>query len=123
MKHLKSEFDKLSFREFLAFSIAVCLMLSAIVCIFLSMFIEPKGEIHESVLIYYSISAASASSFLGMAMYFNGKIDSYQSKISEFIQSLNPIIPDETRRPDIRHPQANQVSPAPGVHIERPAGG
>ena len=97
MKHLKSEFDKLSFREFLTFMLAVVLEVSSIVCIFLSLFIDPRGEIHESVLIYYSITSASAASLLGISMYVTGRLDSMKSQVSDLFNIIN-----EKKHQDIR---------------------
>ena len=119
MKHLKSEFDKLTFREFIAFCIAICLMVSAIICIFLSMYIEPKGEIHESVLIYYSLSAASAAGLLGISLAVQGGIKEIRTQLPGMIKAII----DETLSRHQPDPEASSDQPAPGVHIERPAGG
>lgn len=118
MKHLKSEFDKLTFREFIAFCIAICLMVSAIICIFLSMYIEPKGEIHESVLIYYSLSAASAAGLLGISLAMQGGIKDIRSQLPEMIKAIiNETL--SRHQPD---PEAPLTAPDSGLHIQRPAG-
>ena len=50
MKHLKQEFDKLSFKEVMVYSIGLLTLIAAFVMLFMGMLIPPEGEIHDSVL-------------------------------------------------------------------------
>ncbi len=55
MKHLKEEFDKLTFKETLVYSLALLSITAGFVMIFLNIYIPPVGEIHESVLTAFGI--------------------------------------------------------------------
>ena len=50
MRHLKQEFDKLTFKEVIIYILAVITMLAGLTLLFMGMFIPPEGEIHGSVL-------------------------------------------------------------------------
>ena len=77
MRHLKEEFDKLSMKDFLTFLVAIGCQIAAVVAIFLSLYIEPEGEIHSSVLAYFGISSGFCGSLLGLSIR-------YKSQLAEF---------------------------------------
>lgn len=86
MKHLKSEFDKLSFKEFFLFVLCTALITSAVVAIFLSLYIPPEGEIHPSVLTYFGIASAFAAGLIGIDIAHNVKLDKFKEEIRDFIK-------------------------------------
>lgn len=43
MKHLKQEFDKLSFKEIIVYSLAVVTLVAGVVLLFLGMYIPPDS--------------------------------------------------------------------------------
>ncbi|MCM1522792.1 MAG: hypothetical protein NC039_09105 [Muribaculaceae bacterium] len=90
MKHLKQEFDKLTIRELLTYFIAMLLMASAIVAVFLGMYIPPEGEVHDSILVYYGISSASASSLLGISMHYQNKLEDFKAQVRDWLTANLP---------------------------------
>lgn len=58
MKHLKQEFDTLTMKEIITYTLAVSCMIAAIVAIFLGLYLPPRGEVHPSLLTYFGISSA-----------------------------------------------------------------
>ena len=92
MKHLKQEFDKLTFKELLTYAIALVCMLAAIVAIFLGLYLPPRGEVHASVLTYFGISSAFCGSLLGITMHFSNELNRFKTQTLEHIdrQNLSP---------------------------------
>ena len=86
MKHLKKEFDSLTMKEFVTYSLAVGCMLAATVAIFLSLFIPPKGEVHSSILTYFGISSAFCGSLLGISAHYNSELTKFKNQIQESIK-------------------------------------
>lgn len=74
MKHLKQEFDKLTFKEALVFAIAALSLIAAFVLLFLGMLIPPKGEIHDSVLTGFGIVLLFVGSLLGVSMHYSNEL-------------------------------------------------
>ena len=89
MRHLKQEFDKLTFKELLIYLIAICCMISAIVAIFLGMFLPPKGEVHASVITYFGISSAFCASLLGISVHYSNELTRFKSSINEQISKIS----------------------------------
>lgn len=58
MRHLKQEFDKLTFKDTLAYLMAIISLAAAIVLLFMGLMIDPEGEIHPSVLYATALRAA-----------------------------------------------------------------
>jgi len=87
MKHLKQEFDRLTFKELITYSLSVVCMVAAIVAIFLAMYIEPQGEIHASVLTYFGISSAFCGSLLGISAHYSSELNKFKSAV---INSMPP---------------------------------
>ena len=81
MKHLKQEFDKLSFKDVVTYFLAVGCLAAAIVAIFLSLYIEPEGEVHTSVLTYFGISSAFCGSLLGITMHYSNELTKFKASI------------------------------------------
>lgn len=95
MRHLKAEFDKLTFKELLTYAIALLCMVAAVVAIFLGLYLPPRGEVHASVLTYFGISAAFVGSLLGITMHFNNELARFKS---ETLASLGTV-PDSNAQP------------------------
>lgn len=81
MRHLKQEFDKLSIKEVITYALAIGCMAAAIVAIFLGMYIEPRGEVHPSVLTYFGISSAFCGSLLGISAHYNNELTKFKAEI------------------------------------------
>lgn len=97
MKHLKQEFDKLSFKEVLVYSLAIVTQIAAFVMLFLGIFIPPEGEIHASVLTAFGTSLLFVGSLLGVTMHFANETTKFKEKAIEIIRSNTPseILKDE----------------------------
>lgn len=85
MRHLKSEFDKLSFKDFVVYLLALACMAAAIVAIFLSLYIPPQGEVHASILTYFGISSAFCGSLLGISAHYSSELSKFKSEIKSEI--------------------------------------
>lgn len=88
MKHLKSEFDKLTFREFLAYSLAIFSMGAAVICIFFALFLPPKGEIHASVLTYFGLTCGFVGALLGISIHYSNELNKFKAAINEHLAEL-----------------------------------
>lgn len=86
MKHLKSEFDKLSFKETLVYSLAIITMIASFVLLFMGMFIPPEGEIHDSVLTAYGITLLFVASLLGVSMHYSNELTKFKDKAFTIIK-------------------------------------
>ena len=89
MKHLKSEFDKLTFKEVLIYIIAIICMVAAIVSVFIGMFLPPTGEIHASVLTYFGMSCGFVGTILGISIHFSNKLNEFQEQVKEMLAKMN----------------------------------
>ncbi len=81
MRHLKEEFDKLTFKDMLAFTMAVLSLIGGFVLLFLGLFIAPEGEIHDSVLMAFG----SILIFVGMLMGYSMKMDADFAKFKSAV--------------------------------------
>ena len=89
MKHLKQEFDKLTFKETIVYSLAVCTNAAAFVLLFMGLLIPPEGEIHESVLTAFGISLLFVGSLLGISMHYGNELTRLKNMITAFIGDGN----------------------------------
>lgn len=87
MKHLKQEFDKLSFKDTLMYSIAILSITTAFVLLFCGMFTAPEGEIHDSVLTAFGIVLLFVGTILGLDLRYASKTDVLQQMIRDFVKS------------------------------------
>lgn len=85
MKHLKQEFDKLSFKEALIFALALVAVVAGFSLLFISLYIPPEGEIHESVLTAFGIMLLFAGSLLGVSMHYANEAAKFKQSITEFV--------------------------------------
>lgn len=83
MKHLKDEFNKLTFKDMLMYALAVITMIAGLVLLFLGMYIPPEGQIHESVLTAFGIICVFAASLLGISMHYANELSRFKTSIGE----------------------------------------
>lgn len=88
MRHLKEEFDKLSLKEVIIYSLAVVSMVAGLVLLFLSLFIEPEGEIHQSVIVSFGLILTFVSALLGISMHYSNELDKFKSAITDKISEI-----------------------------------
>lgn len=81
MRHLKQEFDKLSFKETLTYIIAIVSLIAAYVLLFLAMYIDPEGEVHNSIITALAIILLFVGALLGVSMHFENELKSFKSSI------------------------------------------
>lgn len=85
MRHLKEEFDKLTFKEALAYGLAIASTLAGFVMLFIGMYIPPEGQIHESVLTAFGIILVFAGSLLGISMHYENEAKKFKENISKYV--------------------------------------
>lgn len=85
MKHLKQEFDKLTFKETTTFFIAIISLIAGFVLAFCGMFIPPEGEIHESVIASFGTILLFVGSLLGIEMRYADKTRELKKFISDYL--------------------------------------
>lgn len=88
MKHLKSEFDKLTFKEVLVYSMAIVAMVAGLTMLFLGMYIPPEGQIHESVLTAFGIICVFSASLLGISIHYANELDKFKDSVNERMAML-----------------------------------
>lgn len=108
MKHLKQEFDKLTLKELLILAIAVICQTAGIICIFLSMFIEPRGEIHNSVLMYYGLTSSFCGALLGISQHYQVQLEKFKASVINSIIPPPPSKIDPATDPESLSPQTQQ---------------
>ncbi len=81
MKHLKQEFDRLPLKDLIMYLLAICCMIAAVVAIFLGIYIDPRGEVHSSILTYFGISSAFCGSLLGITSHYSSELTKFKSEI------------------------------------------
>lgn len=97
MKHLKTEFDKLTFKEFLTYMLAILCIITGTVAVYLSLYIPPVGEVHNSVLTYFGICSTFSGMLLGISMHYNTELNRFKSKVTDMLRT-NAAPPDIIRR-------------------------
>ena len=107
MKHLKQEFDSLTFKDIVVFFIALFGQIAATVLVFLGMYLEPRGEIHASVLTYYGMASGFTSALLGISYYYNQELRSFKNHINSLLYGKSP-------KDDPAHPHVGSRSPSVG---------
>lgn len=99
MKHLKEEFDRLTFKEVLMYCITIMVLIAAFTLLFCGLFIPPEGEIHNSVLTAFGIVLLFAAAMLGVDMHYTNQTENFKKHILEVIQQLNKKEPAEEQTP------------------------
>ncbi|MCM1333196.1 MAG: hypothetical protein NC248_11380 [Bacteroides sp.] len=88
MKHLKEEFDKLTFKEVLVYSLAIATMTAGMVMLFLGMYIPPEGQIHESILTAFGIICVFSASLLGISIHYANELSKFKETVNEQIARI-----------------------------------
>lgn len=88
MKHLKQEFDKLTFKEVVIYLLAIITMIAGLTLLFLGLFIPPAGEIHESVLTAYGLISIFVGSLLGITIHYANELEKLKANIQEKLSSI-----------------------------------
>ena len=89
MKHLKQEFDKLTFKEVIIYILAIVTMASGISLLFIGLFIPPEGEIHQTVLTAFGLISIFVASLLGISIHYENQLEKIKSNIEERLSSIN----------------------------------
>lgn len=88
MRHLKEEFDKLTFKEALVYTLATVAMVAGITMLYLGMYLPPSGQIHESVLTAFGIICVFTASLLGISMHYANELNKFKSNVNELLAEL-----------------------------------
>ncbi|MDE6265178.1 MAG: hypothetical protein K2M11_08555 [Paramuribaculum sp.] len=99
MKHLKEEFDKLTFKEVLMYCITIMVLIAAFTLLFCGMFIPPEGEIHNSVLTAFGMVLLFAGTLLGIDIRYANQLESFKKQIVELMAQVNKKEPDANPTP------------------------
>lgn len=106
MRHLKQEFDKLSFKDALMYVLAVVCLAAAFVLLFMGLLIPPEGEIHETVLTAFGMVLIFVGTIFGISFHYAGKLDSFQRTIINLIKeqkggdNVNEMVFDKRADPE-----------------------
>lgn len=88
MKHLKSEFDKLTFKEVIIYVMAVITMATGLSLLYVGLFIPPEGEIHQSVLTAFGLISIFVASLLGISIHYSNELEKFKSNIRDQLESI-----------------------------------
>lgn len=88
MKHLKQEFDKLSFKEVIIYVLAVVTMTAGLTLLFIGLFIPPEGEIHCSVITAFGILCTFVASLLGISIHYANELDKFKANVQERLNEI-----------------------------------
>lgn len=88
MKHLKQEFDKLSFKEVIIYVLAVVTMTAGLTLLFIGLFIPPEGEIHNSVITAFGILCTFVASLLGISIHYANELDKFKANVQERLNEI-----------------------------------
>lgn len=83
MKHLKQEFDKLTFKEVIIYWLATVTMIAGLSLLFIGLYIPPEGEIHTSVLTAFGSICIFVASLLGISIHYANELDKFKANIRE----------------------------------------
>lgn len=85
MKHLKQEFDKLSFKDTLLYSICILSLVAGFVLLFCAFLTAPKGEIHDSVQTTFGMILLFVGACLGIDLKYSNKTEMIQKMVADFM--------------------------------------
>lgn len=88
MKHLKQEFDKLTFKEVIIYTMAIITMLAGLVLLFIGLYIPPEGEIHGSVLTAFGSICIFVASLLGISLHYANELDKFKNTVQEQLDGI-----------------------------------
>ncbi|WP_290452722.1 MULTISPECIES: hypothetical protein [Muribaculaceae] len=88
MRHLKQEFDKLTFKEVIIYTLAVVAMMAGLTLLFIGLYIQPEGEIHGSVLTAFGSICVFVASLLGISFHYANELDNLKANIQERLDEI-----------------------------------
>lgn len=88
MRHLKEEFDKLTFKEVLVYSLAIVCSVAGWTLLFLGMYLPPTGQIHESVLTAFGLNLVFVGSLLGISMHYANEAKKFKESITQYVAQI-----------------------------------
>lgn len=88
MKHLKQEFDRLTFKEVIIYILAVVVMTAGIALLFIGLFIPPEGEIHSSVLTAFGTVCIFVASLLGISIHYANELEKFKDNVRERLDEM-----------------------------------
>ncbi|WP_290458613.1 hypothetical protein, partial [Duncaniella muris] len=88
MRHLKQEFDKLTFKEVIIYTLAVVAMMAGLTLLFIGLCIQPEGEIHGSVLTAFGSICVFVASLLGISFHYANELDNLKANIQERLDEI-----------------------------------
>lgn len=88
MRHLKQEFDKLTFKEVLIYVLAVVTMGAGLSLLFIGIYIPPEGEIHQSVLTAFGLISIFVASLLGISLHYDNELEKLKNNIQERLDAI-----------------------------------
>ncbi|GFI53068.1 hypothetical protein IMSAGC021_01378 [Muribaculaceae bacterium] len=87
-RHLKQEFDKLTFKEVIIYTLAVVAMMAGLTLLFIGLYIQPEGEIHGSVLTAFGSICVFVASLLGISFHYANELDNLKANIQERLDEI-----------------------------------
>lgn len=88
MRHLKQEFNKLTFKEVIIYTLAVVAMMAGLTLLFIGLYIQPEGEIHGSVLTAFGSICVFVASLLGISFHYANELDNLKANIQERLDEI-----------------------------------
>ncbi|WP_289299668.1 hypothetical protein [Duncaniella muris] len=88
MRHLRQEFDKLTFKEVIIYTLAVVAMMAGLTLLFIGLYIQPEGEIHGSVLTAFGSICVFVASLLGISFHYANELDNLKANIQERLDEI-----------------------------------
>ena len=82
---------RLSVRDKVAYGLAIGCMTAATAAIFVGMLIEPRGEVHGSVLTYFGISSAFCGSLLGISAHYSSEMSRFKAEIMNIMPGKDGV--------------------------------
>lgn len=90
MKHLKQEFDKLTFKDVITYILAIVVMIAGISLLFIGLFIPPEGEIHSSVLTAFGTICVFVASLFGISIHYANELDKFKANVQKRLDEITP---------------------------------
>ena len=87
MKHLKQEFDKLSFKDTLMYSITSLSITAGFVLLFCGLLTPPVGEIHDSVLTAFGLVLLFVGAVFGLDLRFASQVQKLEQEIKDLLKT------------------------------------
>lgn len=88
MKHLKEEFDKLTFKEVIIYLLAMVSMICGLILLFTGLYIPPEGEIHTTVLTAFGSICIFVASLLGISLHYANELDKFKTDVQERLSQM-----------------------------------